>query len=118
MKSLIERLKANQIFKKSMQVITMGAVLFGPQIAFAAKKAASPEKKYKAVIDGIADLLIGLSIPAAILGCIIYGVMYKFAGTNSHKKAEIIDGIKGTGGILIFVLTAGILLNWIAGMVK
>ncbi|MFD4863440.1 TrbC/VirB2 family protein [Streptomyces atratus] len=115
MKSLVERLKANRIFKKSMQGITTGAIMFVPTIAMAA---ASPEAKYKKVIDGIADLLIGLSIPAAVCACIVYALMYKFAGTNSHKKAEIIDSIKGTGGILVFVLSAGVLLNWIASMVK
>ncbi|OIK12918.1 hypothetical protein BIV60_15450 [Bacillus sp. MUM 116] len=114
-KSLIEGLKANKIFRKSMQIFTSGLTIVTPSIAFAAS---SPESKYKAVIDGIADLLIGLSIPAAVCACIVYALMYKFAGTNAHKKAEIIDSIKGTAGILIFVLTAGILLNWIASLVK
>ncbi|MDQ0808050.1 hypothetical protein [Priestia megaterium] len=113
--SLIQRLKANKVFKKSSQALVTGAVLAAPTMAFAAS---SPEAKYKKVIEGIGDLLINLSIPAAILATIVYAMMYKFAGTNSHKKAEIIDSIKGTGGILIFVLTAGVLLNWVAGMVK
>lgn len=114
-KSFVERLKANKVFKKSMQGLTMGAIMYAPTIAMAAT---SPESKFKKVLDGIADLLIGLSIPAAICCSIVYAMMYKFAGTNSHKKAEIIDGIKGTGGILVFILTAGMTLKWIAGMVQ
>lgn len=112
--NLMQRLKANKVFRKAVSIFTFTGVAVAPSIAFAA---ASPEAKYKAVIDGLAQLLINLSLPAAILACIVYAVMYKFAGTNGHKKAEIIDSIKGTGGILVFVLTAGILLKWIAGLV-
>lgn len=112
--SFIQRLKANKVFRKSSSLITFGGIATAPGLAFAA---ASPESKYKAVIEGVSDLLIGLSIPASILACIVYALMYKFAGTNGHKKAEIIDSIKGTAAILIFVLTAGLLMNWIAGMV-
>lgn len=114
-KSLVKRLKANKIFRKTVQVTTLGLTILTPTIAFAAS---SPESKYKAVIDGISNLLLGLSIPAAILASIVYAIMYKFAGTNAHKKAEIIDSIKGTAGILIFVLTAGLIMNWIASMVQ
>ena len=114
MKNLMNRLKNNEIFRKTVQKMTFGLTMLAPTIAFAAD---SPESKYQAVISGISNLLLGLSIPAAILASIVYALMYKFAGT-SHKKAEIIDSIKGTAGILIFVLTAGLLMNWIASMVK
>lgn len=113
-KNLIQRLKCNKVFRKASSIFTFAGVAAAPSITFAAE---SPESQYTAVIEGISDLLIGLSIPAAVLACIVYALMYKFAGTNQHKKAEIIDSIKGTAGILVFVLTAGLLMNWIAGLV-
>lgn len=113
--NLIKRLKSNKVFRKATSALTFAAITATPLVTFAA---ASPESKYKAAINGIANLMIGLSIPAAICACVVYAIMYKFAGTNGHKKAEIIDSIKGTGGILVFILTAGVLLNWVASLVK
>ena len=115
MKNLINRLKNNEIFRKAVQKMTFGLTVFAPNLVFAAS--ASPESKYQAVLSGISNLLLGLAIPAAILASIVYALMYKFAGT-AHKKADIIDSIKGTAGILIFVLTAGLIMNWIASMVQ
>lgn len=111
-KSIINRLKANKLFRKSVSMITFAGVAVAPSFALAA---ASPVSKYRAVIDGITNMILTLTIPAAILACVVYGLMYKFAGSNQHRKAEIIDSIKGTAGILIFVLTAGVLMKWIAG---
>ncbi|MEH6949122.1 hypothetical protein V7068_19045 [Bacillus sp. JJ634] len=114
MKKITERLKGNKLFRKTVQSVVFGATVLTPTFVLAAT---SPEKKYKNVIEGISELLIGLSIPAAILASIVYALMFKFA-SSSHRKAEIIDNIKGTGGILIFVLTAGLIMNWIAGLVQ
>ncbi|MFD2926306.1 TrbC/VirB2 family protein [Halobacillus naozhouensis] len=111
---MIKRLKDNKIFKKSVQFMTFGAITAAPGLVFAAE---SPEAMFENVLDGIGNLILGLSIPAATVAIMVYGLMYKFSGTNQHRKSEIVESMKGTGGILILVLTAGVIMKWIGGLV-
>lgn len=101
--------------KRQVQALVFTATMFFANTALAAPQKAgdkAPAQPFLDVIEGLTQIMYWIAPSLAALALATYGIQYKMA--DHHKKAELKSSMTSTIVILIVVLSANIIIDWVA----
>jgi hypothetical protein len=102
-------MKNKKQLKRQVQAVVFTFTMMYANFAHAA---GSPEAGFLNVIDGLIGIMYIVAPSLATLALAVYGIQYKMA--DHHKKAELKSSMTSTIVILIVVLSASVIIDWVA----